>query len=108
MLRDQVHYAVRDRVSGAIRDAIARSVKTDLDEVLRSRLGAAIRASVTEQKQLGGFSPELFADSVRGRLSGAIRERVSQELARTVFEAVKRDQEKRDQIARSALRTRPE
>lgn len=36
---------------------------------------------------------------------GAIRERVSQELARTIFEAIKRDLEKRDEAATEAPRT---
>jgi len=45
--------------------------------VLRERLGTAVRASLVEQKLLGGFDPDQFADSVRGRLAYAIRERLT-------------------------------
>jgi len=58
---------------------------------MRERLGTAIRASLVEQKLLGGFDPEQFADSVRGRIAYAIRERLTDSLRERLHE-VHRDQ----------------
>jgi hypothetical protein len=45
--------------------------------VLRERLGTAVRKSLIEQKMLGGFDPEGFADSVRSRIAYSMGERLA-------------------------------
>ena len=45
--------------------------------MLRERLGTAVRASIVEEKLLGGFDPDALADSVRGRIAYTLRERLT-------------------------------
>jgi hypothetical protein len=78
----------------------ARGVIADCEDVLKERLGTAVRASLVEQKLLGGFDPEQFADSVRGRIAYAMRERLTDAIRERLHE-VHRDR-LRDAI-RSAL-----
>jgi hypothetical protein len=75
-LRDQIHDAIRHRLGETFRTRIASVMKQQLDSVLRDRLGTAVCTSLVEQKALGGFDPELFAESVRSRLVTALHERV--------------------------------
>ncbi len=74
--RDQIHEAIRDRLGDAIRERLASTIEQSIGDALRERLSTAIQATLVEQKLLGGFDPEQFADGVRGLLDHAIRERV--------------------------------
>ena len=60
----------------SVREMMATNIKQHIDEVLRERLGTAVRKSLIEQKMLGGFDPEGFTDSVRGRITYAMGERL--------------------------------
>src|SRR5690348_309639 len=52
-------------------------MKQQLDAVLRERLGSAIRSSLAEQKVLGGFDPDQFAESVKTRISSEVHHRMA-------------------------------
>jgi len=75
-LRDQIHDAIRHRVGETFRTRIASMMKQQLESVLRDQLGTVVCTSLTEQKVLGGFDPDQFADSVRSRLITALQERM--------------------------------
>jgi hypothetical protein len=79
---------------------VTHAIKQNVEDVLRERLGTAIRSSYVEQKLLGGFDPEQFADSVRGRIAYVMRERLTDAI-RERFHDVHRDR-LRDAI-RSAI-----
>jgi hypothetical protein len=102
-LREQIHDAIRDRFSEAVRERVGSAIRLQMDDVLRERLGTVIRAALMEQKTLGGFDPDQFADSVRGRLGHAIRERLTDAIRERLHE-VHRDR-LRDAI-RSAVSQR--
>ncbi|HEX7836607.1 MAG TPA: hypothetical protein VF469_04040, partial [Kofleriaceae bacterium] len=73
-LRDQIHDAIRNRVGETFRTRIASMMKQQLENVLRDRLGTVVCMSLAEQKVLGGFDPNQFAESVRSRLVTALHE----------------------------------
>ena len=81
-----------------------RSIDKDLIVAVRVLVnGAPIAAYVSTRHTAAARQPTSFEDHPEGIVTGtvlvecgAIRERVSQELARTVFDAVKRDLERRD------------
>jgi hypothetical protein len=96
--------AVRVLINGApIAAVVSRRHARDvvLSEGDRLPLGGGGTASVIEDRPEGIARDrwDVAIETVTGRVvveCGAIRERVSQELARAVFEAVKREVERRD------------
>ena len=68
------------RFADSVREMMTTNIKQHIDEVLRERLGTAVRKSLIEQKMLGGFDVEGFTDSVRNRIAYAMGERLADAL----------------------------